>query len=125
MKLTRADAGKIGGTVTSEEFKNPLKVEAGRKGGMATLERHGRDQLAEWGKLGGRPRALTHDEIRQQQLLEQNNNKEVITDPPGSLTELKRLHKLRRGSNGIFETPQAGIAQNTPSEQSLPERERV
>lgn len=93
------------------------KSEAGRIGGTATLKRYGNDQLREWGKRGGRPRTLTYIEIRQRQRLERNNNgnKEVIKGPPGSLVELKRLHKLRRRSSGI-ELDQAGIANENPTE---------
>lgn len=95
------------------------RAEAGRIGGLVTLERYGRDHLAEWGRLGGRPRSQTYDDItRQRQRLEQNNNnKEVIQGPPGNLRQLKTLYKLRRGSNGILETAQAGTARETPREQ--------
>jgi len=98
IKRTRADAGRLGGTVT--------------------LQRYGKEQLATWGKLGGRPRALTYDEIRQRQRLERNNIKEV-QGPPGS-HDLRRLRKrlnLPRRSSGIDEIPQAGTAQETPREQ--------
>jgi len=97
--------------------KNPRKVAAGRKGGVTTLQRYGRDQLAAWGKRGGRPRALTYDEIRQQQRLEQNNNHKEGKGPSGNLTDLKTLYKLRHRSSGIPEIPQAGTAQETPREQ--------
>ena len=96
--MTRADAGRLGGTVT--------------------LQRYGKDQLATWGRLGGRPRALTYDEIRQQQRLERNNNNKEVTGPPGkNLRTLNAHYKLRRRSSGIDEMPQAGIAQETPREQ--------
>jgi len=90
---------------------------SGRKGGLVTLQRYGRGQLAEWGKLGGRPKNPTYDDIRQRQLLEQkkNNNKEV-QGPPGDLSHAKKLYKLRRRSNGIPETVQAGTTQETPRE---------
>jgi len=93
------------------------RAEAGRAGGMATLARYGREQLREWGKRGGRPRALTYDEIRQRQRLEQKNNgnKEVIKGSPGSLAKLKMLYKLRRRSSG-FEINQAGIVEENPTE---------
>ena len=93
--------------------------DSGRKGGTTTLKRYGRDQLREWGKRGGRPRNPTYDDIRQQQLLERNNNnhKEVKGPPGNNVRTLKMLHKLRRRSSGIDEMPQAGTAQETPREQ--------
>jgi len=93
------------------------RASSGRKGGNITLRRYGREQLAEWGKLGGRPRSPNYDDIRQRQLLEQskNNNKEV-TDPPGDISHLRRLYKLRRRSSVIVETRQAGTTQETPRE---------
>ena len=97
--MTRADAGRLGGTVT--------------------LQRYGKEQLTTWGKLGGRPRALTyHDIIRQRQRLELNNKKEV-QGPPGShdLRKLRKRLNLRHGSNGVNEIPEAGTAQETPREQ--------
>jgi len=104
-----------------------IRADSRRKGGLVTLQRYGREQLRDWGKLGGRPRLPTHDEIRQQRLLEQDNNndKEVIQGSPSSLTQLRRQYKLRQRSNGNLEIPEAGIAQNTPTGQSLPEREAV
>ena len=96
------------------------RADSGRKGGLTTLERHGKDQLRTWGKLGGRPRLPTYDDIRQQQLREQNNNhKEAMGSPGGdNLVLLKKLvkNKLRRRSSGIPEIPQAGTAQETPRE---------
>lgn len=98
---------------------------AGRKGGLATLKRYGRDQLTEWGKRGGRPRSPNYDEIRQRQLLEQNNNhKEVITGPPGNLRQLRRSYKLRRRSSDINQIPEAGIAQVNPK-QAIPAGEEA
>lgn len=93
------------------------RVDSGRKGGTVTLQRYGRDQLAEWGKLGGRPRNLTYDDIRQQQLLEQNNNHKEVKGPPGDISHLRKLYKLRHGSSAIPEIVQVGTAQVTPREQ--------
>lgn len=101
------------------------KSDAGRLGGTVTLERYGRDQLAEWGKLGGRPRSMTYDDITRRRRLEQNNNHEEVKGLPGSLTNLKKLYDARCRSSGGNGTTQAGIAQNTPTGQSLPERERL
>lgn len=50
------------------------------------------------GKLGGRPRLLTMEDIRQQQLHAQEIAKEG-KDFPGNLRELKKLY-LCRGSSG-------------------------
>lgn len=104
-------------TTEVELGKNPRKVAAGRKGGLTTLQRYGRDQLAAWGQQGGRPRAMTYEEIRQRKRLELRYLGKEVKGPPGSLTELKRLHKLRRRSSGIPETPEAGTTQETPREQ--------
>ena len=53
---------------------------------------------------GGRPRALTLDEIRQQQLLKAQENKKEVMDTssklPGSLKELKKLYLHQRRSTG-------------------------
>lgn len=96
--------------------------DSGRKGGTVTLERYGRDQLAEWGKLGGRPRSRTYDDIRQQQRMERNNNKEGMGSPGGAnLGLLRRAYKLR-GRSSPSETAPAGTAQETPREPALPER---
>jgi hypothetical protein len=104
-------------TTSIVDTKNPRKVEAGRKGGNVTLQKHGREQLRDWGKLGGRPRNPTYDDIRQRQLLEQNkNNNKEVTDPPGDLSHLRKLYKLRRGSSAIPEIVQAGTANETPRE---------
>lgn len=104
-------------TTEVELGKNPRKVAAGRKGGLATLQRYGRDQLAAWGQQGGRPRAMTYEEIRQQQRLEQRNNGKGGIGSSRSLTDLKTRYKLRRRSSGIPETPEAGTTQETPREQ--------
>ena len=89
------------------------KADSGRKGGCVTLKRYGRDQLTTWGKRGDRPRAQTYDEIRQQQRLEQNNNKEATGTSGKNLRTLKAHLKLsQRSTDG--ETVQAGIAQETP-----------
>jgi len=109
-----------------EAFMN--RAEAGKRGGTVTLERYGRNQLAEWGKRGGRPRLPTYDDIRQRQLLGQNkNNNKEAKDPPGKLTlsQLKRRYKLRDRSSPIPEMIQAGTANETPREPSLPERKAV
>lgn len=104
------------------------RAEAGKIGGTVTLKRYGRGQLAEWGKLGGRPRLPNYDDIRQRQLLEQNksNDKEVL-GPPGELTmsQLKKRHKLRDRSSPIPEMVPAGSANETPREPALPERKAV
>lgn len=104
------------------------RAEAGRRGGTVTLERYGRNQLVEWGKRGGRPRLPTYDDIRQRQLLEQNtNNNKEAKDPPGELTlsQLKKRYRLRDRSSPIPEMIQAGTANETPREPSLPERKAV
>lgn len=93
------------------------RAESGRKGGRVTLERYGRDQLAEWGKRGGRPKNLTYDDIEQRRLLEQNNNHKEVKDPPGDISHLRKLYKLRHGSSAIPEIVQVGTAQVTPREQ--------
>jgi len=58
----------------------------------------------ECGRLGGRPRLPTLAEIRQQELLEaQENKKEVMGIPgrlPDNLKELRRLYKLCQRSTG-------------------------
>lgn len=91
--------------------------DSGRKGGTVTLERYGRDQLAEWGKRGGRPKSQTYDDIRQRELRERNNNKEVKGFPGTSnLGTLKELYKARGRSSPIGETEPAGITQETPQE---------
>jgi hypothetical protein len=89
--------------------------DSGRKGGLTTLKRYGRDQLVEWGKLGGRPRSLGYDDIRQQQLAERgnNNNEEVNPGPPGNLSSLRRLYRLRQRSTAP-EIQEAGITKATP-----------
>lgn len=106
------------------------KADSGRKGGQVTLERYGRDQLTTWGKLGGRPGSPTYDDIRQQQRREQNNNKGGSGSPGNNLSQLKTLYKLqrqRRSNGGGYEreTQETGIAQKTPTEQSLSERTEV
>ena len=102
------------------------RKDSGRIGGLATLKRYGKDQLRDWGKLGGRPRSLTYDEIRQQQRLEQNNNKGGDGSPGNNLSQLKALLKQRQRSNGAdYETGEAGIGQETPQGQPLPERTEV
>jgi len=62
---------------------------------------------AECGKLSGRPRALTLAEIRQQELLEAQNNEKEVKDTPSILasnnrTELLKLYKLHRRSSGNY-----------------------
>lgn len=58
----------------------------------------------ECGRLGGRPKALTIEDIRQQQLLGARNNEKEVMDTLGissnNLKELRRLYKLRHRSNG-------------------------
>ena len=100
--------------------------DSGRIGGLATLKRYGKDQLRNWGKLGGRPRSLTYDEIRQQQRLEQNNNKGGDGSPGNNLSQLKALLRQRQNrSIGDYETEEAGIGRETPRSQPLPERTEV
>jgi hypothetical protein len=104
------------------------RKDSGRIGGLATLKRYGKDQLRDWGKLGGRPRSLTYDEIRQQQRLEQNNNKGGDGPPGNNLNQLKALLKQRQSrSSGVLVTSieEAGIGQETPQGQPLPERTEV
>ena len=97
-----------------------------RKGGLTTRARYSTEQRRAWGRMGGRPRErLTHDEIRQRQLLERNNNRQEVKGPPAGLSELKRLNKLRHRSNGIPEIQEAGTGQETPRGESLPERTAV
>ena len=82
---------------------NPKKQKAGRLGGLTTFRKYGREGMVTRGRKGGRPRALTLEEIRQQQLQVQENNKEVKGTPdelPGSLKELKKLYLHQRRSTG-------------------------
>jgi hypothetical protein len=94
------------------------KADAGRLGGTVTLQKYGREWLRQQGVKGGRPRSRAYDDIRQRQLLEQNNKKEVMGFP-GTLREQKRLFAARQRSNGVMVTSieEAGIAQETPHEQ--------
>lgn len=71
------------------------KAEAGRLGGLTTFLHCGPEGMSQRGKLGGRPLALTLEDIRQQQLLAQENEKGVMDTPGNNLKELKKLCRLR------------------------------
>jgi len=110
------------------EVNTMTRAEAGKRGGTITSQRHGHDEYVRWGKRGGRPRLPTYDDIRQRQLLEQNkNNNKEAKDPPGelSMSQLKKRYRLRDRSSPIPEMIQAGTANETPREPSLPERKAV
>jgi hypothetical protein len=68
----------------------------------------------EAGRLGGRPRALTLEEIRQQQALGAQENKKEVMGASGNLsnnrTELGRLYTLHRRSSGNRNKTKVGVA---------------
>jgi general stress protein YciG len=51
-KLTKAEAGRLGGLQTQRRHGRQHFQQAGRKGGQATLETHGREHMAEIGRRG-------------------------------------------------------------------------
>jgi len=116
-KLTAQESGRLGGLSTVRKYGRQFYVDIGRLGHQVMCTQHP-DMALEWGKLGGRPRSITYDDIRQRQLLEQNNKKEVMGSL-GTLREQKRLFAARQRSNGVLvtSTEAAGIAQETPHEQ--------
>lgn len=95
------------------------RADAGRIGGTVTLERYGRDQLAEWGKKGGRPRSMTCDDIRRQHSNKNNHNKEV-KGSSGTYREMKKEYAARHGSNGDNGIQEAVAPATTRGQ--LPER---
>lgn len=56
-KMTRSEAGHLGGSATYEkygsEFYQKIGKEGGKKGGTATKERYGREFFKEIGRKGG------------------------------------------------------------------------
>ena len=51
-KLTKAEAGRLGGLQTKRRHGRQHFQQAGRKGGQATLETHGREHMRRIGQAG-------------------------------------------------------------------------
>jgi general stress protein YciG len=51
-KLTKAEAGRLGGLRTKQRHGRPHFQQAGRKGGRATVATHGKEHMAEIGRRG-------------------------------------------------------------------------
>ena len=51
-KLTKAEAGRLGGLQTKRRHGRPHYQQAGRKGAQATLETHGTEHMAAIGRKG-------------------------------------------------------------------------
>ena len=52
-KMTRAEAGRLGGEATSKKFDRSFYENIGRKGGITTSENHDTDFYQEIGSKGG------------------------------------------------------------------------
>jgi len=77
------------------------KQQAGQIGGLQTFLRYGRSHMSRIGRNGGRPRALTINQLGQQLALEAQNKIEggrlqTAANRPTSLTRLRELWRLRK-----------------------------